>query len=477
MRIGQTSFIFFISKILSSALGFVATLVFARIVGAEVLGYYAIILVVSKWLRLGGEIGIASAVNKRMSEGREKSEFFTAGLLLVALFGIVAALGVLVFRGRVNAYIGTDAAYFVAVLVLVGLPVSLLGSALKGDHQVHIAGLLTPVQVGFRSLVQIALVLAGFSLFGMLFGYAAGMVLATIAGGIYISVGLRRPRKEHFESLLEFARYSWLGNLRARSFADVDFIVLGALVSPALVGVYQIAWNLTNFIGIFGSSITETTFPEMSRADAEQRDDLFGTVVTDSVANSGLFAVPGLFGALVVGDRLLRIYGDEFTQGVAVLGLLILAMLIYDYQNQLLNALNALDRPELSFRVNAVFTVLNFALNVVLVYLLGWVGAAIATVISASVGLTLAFQYLYRLLQFDIPLAEIGRQVGAAAVMAAVVYGTRQLLEGVLSHNVIMVLLLVSLGGFVYFVSLLTVSQRFRSTVANNLPKSVPFLS
>ncbi|QCC46957.1 lipid II flippase MurJ [Halobellus limi] len=478
MRIGQTSFIVFISKFLSSGLGFAATLVFARVVGAEVLGYYSLVLVVSKWLRTGGEVGVASAVTKRMSESDEKEAYFTAGLIIVVGICVVVSLAVVLFKDAVNSYLGVEAAFFVTLLVVIGLPASLISSALHGDRLVHISGLLGPVRVGSQSLIQITLVVAGLGLTGMLVGYAAGAALVSCLGLLFLSVGFQWPAKEHFISLIDFAKYSWLGNLSSRSFTDMDFIVLGAFVSPALVGVYQIAWNLTNFVGIFSSSIQQTTFPELSHADARNQDNQFGTIITDSIANTGLISIPGLVGALVIGDRLLRIYGDEFTRGTTVLALLIVSMIIYDYQGQLMTGLNALDRPELSFRVNATFITVNIVLNVILVHLFGWVGAAVATVISATVGLILAFRYLFQVLKFEVPIAEMGRQSASAVVMGGVVFITRRVLESShIADNVIIVLLLVAVGPVTYFSLLAVLSRRFRSIVSDNLPASLSEIS
>jgi O-antigen/teichoic acid export membrane protein len=92
-------------------------------------------------------------------------------------------------------------------------------------------------------------------------------------------------------------------------------MILGALISLALVGVYSITWSLTSFIGTFDSSIRLSTFPELSGADAEERQKLLATVLTDSIAFSGLIAIPGLFGGILLADRVLRIYGDEFARG------------------------------------------------------------------------------------------------------------------------------------------------------------------
>jgi O-antigen/teichoic acid export membrane protein len=301
--------------------------------------------------------------------------------------------------------------------------------------------------------------------------------LAGLVGVVFLSVSPKIPHLDHFRSLLDFGKFSWLGSLSGRVFNQVDVLVLGVFVSPALVGVYSIAWNLTSFIGAFGSSIQQSTFPELSRASAEERLDMVGDVVTDSIAFTGLLAIPGLFGGVLLGDRILRLYGEEFVQGTAVLGLLILAMLIWDYMNQLLTTLNAIDRPDLAFRVNAVFVVLNVVLNVALVFRFGWVGAAVATVASTTVGLLLAFHYLRGLVGFSVPVFELGRQVAAGLMMAVVVSSVRRGIEvfDLLNHNAATVAILVTLGAAAYFLALAAISDRFRATLRDNAPVELPF--
>jgi O-antigen/teichoic acid export membrane protein len=476
MRIGQTSVLLSVSKFVGSIAGFLATLYFAQVLGAKVLGYYSLILVVTKWLTIVGDIGVASATNKRVSEADDQSAYFTAGVVAVIAFGVVVSAAAIVFGDLIDAYVGIETSWFVAALVPLVLLYSVIGSALKGERRVHLVALLTPVQTIGRSVVQISLVFVGFGLAGMIYGYVAGIVFATVLGVRFISLGVTRPKDEHFKEIYTFARYSWLGNLRSQSFNNVDTIVLGALVAPGLVGVYSVAWGLTNFVGIFGSSIRNTLFPEMSYTDANQTEQRLKTLITDSLRYNGLIAIPGFFGSLVVADRLLRIYGEEFTRGAVVLGLLILAMLVYDYQNQLLNALNAVDRPDISFRINAVFIVTNLCLNVALVLAIGWEGAAIATVAGATIGLLLAFRSLHRHIDFEVPVAEFGRQVAASLVMAAVVAVVRTVIEvtDVVNHNVIIVVSLVLLGAGTYFFCLFGISRQFRTTVMENAPVPIP---
>lgn len=474
MRIGQTSFVVFVSKLVGSVLGFAATLYFARTLGATVLGHYAIVLAVVAWLALGGQLGISSAVVKRISEGDEPSAHFTAGMIIVAVLGLVLTIGVLALHNVVNAYVGERVAPFIAVLLLISLSSALVNAALKGERLVHISGLLMPVQTGIRSVVQIGLVLAGFRLAGMLVGYAIGALLAIFLGAAFLTVEVTRPRRHHFQSLFDFAKFSWLSGLKSRSFNDVDIVVLGALVSSTLVGVYSVVWSIATFLTLFDSAVSSTLFPELSRAEASANHDRIAGLITDSLAYGGLIAIPGLFGGVVLADRLLRLYGDQFTQGTAVLGLLILASLIYGYQKQLMNTLNALDHPDIAFRINIVFIVTNAILNVVLILWIGWVGAAIATVLSACVGLVLSYRSLRQLVDFEVPVGELSRQFVTALLMAGLVAGGRYILEIHVSHNALIVLSLTIFGAAVYFLSLFAISHRFRTTVTANTPTWLP---
>jgi O-antigen/teichoic acid export membrane protein len=153
---------------------------------------------------------------------------------------------------------------------------------------------------------------------------------------------------------------------------------------------------------------------------------------------------------------------------------LILSVVFFGYQQQLLNSIEAIDRPDLAFRINVVFVCLNVVANVLLIYSIGWVGAAIASALSTAVGLVLSFRMLRRQIDVTVPYAELSKQAAAALVMGAVVYtGERaETAYGVVNHNLVVVLILVCLGAGIYFTTLVLISPSFRTTVRRNLDTS-----
>jgi len=480
MRLGQTSAIYFISKLLLSAFGFLATIYFTRTLGDEIYGFYALTLALVSWLGIVKSVGFGSAIVKRMSEGEEPDAYLAAGTAIKAILTTIVALGVFVFQAQVNAYVGQPVAELIVVLLIVSIASGLVSAALKGTHRVHIYAPLKTAREAAITISMIALVYFGWELTGMLVGHAVGTALIALVGLVIVRPRIVVPQRRHVTRLVDFAKYSWLGSLEKKTINEMDILVLGFFVSAGLTGVYAVAYSLSKFLEVFGSAISNTLFPEMSKLSMEDDMRMVGKLTTDALTFAGLFLVPGITGAAVLGDRLMLIYGPEFEIGEQVLVLLLIAVLIYTYSRQLFTTLNALDRPDLAFRANGVVVITNIILNVTLIYSIGWIGAAIATALSAAIGFSFSLYYVRTQISFGLPYAELSRQWIAALCMGAVVYLARQFGEANLTwideFNAVFVVLLVGLGAAVYFVLLLGISSRFRTTVTNNLPFTVPLL-
>jgi O-antigen/teichoic acid export membrane protein len=247
----------------------------------------------------------------------------------------------------------------------------------------------------------------------------------------------------------------------------MDTIVLAFFVGPGLIGVYEVAWTLSNVLALAGGSIQQTLFPELSDLSSQGEVEKIRHFVDEAIVYGGLFTVPGLFGALVLGEEVLAIYRPEFSTGATVLVILIGAQLATLYGNQFLTAVDAVDRPDVSFRVNGVFVVVNLVANVVLVATVGWVGAAIATAFSSLVTLVMSFRALSDLLGgLSVPTAELGKQLLASLVM----FGAVALLKTVSPTGIPGTLALVTAGVSVYGVVLLALSSRVRDKVWYVLP-------
>jgi O-antigen/teichoic acid export membrane protein len=247
---------------------------------------------------------------------------------------------------------------------------------------------------------------------------------------------------------------------------------LGAFVPSSLVGIYSVAWMLSSFLNLFAGSISSAMFPEISSVASNENPDAAAGMIEDTIAYAGLVVIPGLVGGILLNDRLFRIYGSGFGQGTQVLGFLLVSILAYSYLSQFSTGLNGLDRPDLAFRVNIIFIFINIALNMILIQLLGWTGAALASAVSTSFGAFLSWYYLSRIITLKLPVASIGKQTVAAGGMGVVVWLFQIFISSlnILNHNTATVGILVGVGALTYALLLLVISKDFRTTIIRNLP-------
>lgn len=470
MRYGRTSMVNFLSQLAMSFSGFVATIVLTRTLGQSQYGTYAVILSVLSWVAIAGKLGLSDAIRKRVSESNE-GNYVVTGTIVQAILYIIVAVCLWVSRSFINDFIGVTVTWALIVMLAARLGFDFVQHVLDGQHLVHVSSILSPVEWTFRSVVQVGLVLSGAGLIGALTGYIVGAAVAAIIGLYFVSIPSSRPTFQEFVRLREYAQFSWLSSFKGRTFMSMDTIILAIFVSHSLVAIYEIAWNLAGLFATFGGSITRTLFPEMSSiASDDGSDEEISRLLRLSLAYSGLFIIPGLVGAGIVGDVVLTIYGEGFETGYYILLVLISSQLLYGYKRQFLSTINALNRPDLTFYINSIFVGVNMSLNILLTWQYGWYGAAVATAISAALGLVLGYHYTRQIIRVAIPASEIAKQCLSAGIMAVVVFSGRELV----GEELPVIIVLIAAGAFVYFAALLFLSQEFRTTVEDNLPFDLP---
>ncbi|WP_138007367.1 oligosaccharide flippase family protein [Halalkalirubrum salinum] len=463
----------FLSSMVMSVSGFIATIVLTRTLGQNQYGIYVVVLSVLSWVAIAGKLGIPEAIRKRISEVNE-GNYVIAGALAQLCIYIVLVLFLWLSRPYLNKFMGIQATWILILMLLAHLFIEFIRVVLDGQHLVHVSSILVPVEWTSRSIVQVALVLTGFGITGAFVGYIAGAVVAVAIGFYFIDIPNNVPSRKEFTRLRSYAQFSWLSSVKGRTFLSMDTIVLAVFVSNSLIAVYEIAWNLASLFSTFGGSISQTLFPEMSEkaSEGDSEAEIAG-LLRVSLAFSGLFVIPGLIGGAIVGDIVLTIYGPGFDSGYYILLILTFARLLYGYMSQFVSTINALNHPELTFYINIIFVLINTVLNIGLTWQYGWYGAAVATTVSAGLGLFLGYHYARKITKVIIPISEIAKQFTAGGIMAGIVLSGRILL----GDSLLRVIGLVCLGAIVYFITLLILSREFRTTVQENLPFRVPVFS
>lgn len=479
MRLGKTAVSHFISQVVVTLAGFAATWLIAYILGADGLGTYAVIISLGFfWLVIPGN-AVSTGMKKRISEREAPGEFLGAGIVLnlvacAALSLLVLAagelLGGIVSRDREFMRVLINYDIEITVLLMATFAYQTANASLQGQKRVATSGWLKALERVVRTGFQVGALVVGFGVVGISLGHAGSLAaVAVVAFGLSkLRPGI--PSLAEVRSLAKYAKYAWMGALQGRVFGWMDTIFLSFFVGVALIGIYEAAWGIASMLAIASSSISQTLFPEVSELSTEDGYNQIRHYLDEALAFSGVLVIPGLLGAVVIGDRVLRFYRPEFDQGTTVLIVLIAAYLADTFAAQFTNVINGVDRPDAAFRVNIVFVVCNIILNMVLIWRIGWTGAAVATAVSSAIRALVGYRVLGAIVgPVSIPVRTIGTQVVAAVCMATVV----QPVSTMVPRGRPGTLLLAGFGGVVYTVVLIAVSRRVRSKALSLVPDGV----
>ena len=462
MRPAKTTVIHFSTQMGRSLTGFLATLYFANVLGADILGKYFVAIALVAWLKIPSD-AISTATNKRVSEGRTGRESLGAGILLNTIFAFILIIVIIAFQDLINSYVGDDVAIVLAGLVFVRISFQIVLQGLEGQKKVAYSGVIQFLDQLLRAIFQVVLIYIGFRLLGLIIGHTIALTIAIVIGLMFYQLWPKWPEKQHLTDIIDFAQYSWLGTIKTRAYSWMDVLVLNIFVASALVGIYQVAWSLASVLVLVNVSIQKATFPEISHLSEQSEQSRVHNLLEDGLLFTGIFTIPGFFGAAIVGPELLKLYGDEFIKAHLILLILIAGRALDVYGSVLINTINAVDRPNRAFRINLIFTVSNIGLNILLIYLFGWYGAAFATTISSTIVLLLSYKSLKSIIGgIRVPYIEISKQLIAAMIMSVILIIFKMTVPW---SGTIVTLGLVTIGVITYFLTLGWISISVRHKV------------
>jgi O-antigen/teichoic acid export membrane protein len=468
MKISRKIVATVVAYVLTTLAGFLGTLYFANVLGPGPLGTFALGMTLVKWLELT-DLGTGGAMSKRISEMEEEGAYLGASLVLRAGMVAVPTLAILLFRDRVDDYVGGDFAVLVALLFVSVSVYTFVARGLLGMNQAHVKNGVDTVERVLRVGFQAGLVLAGMSALALYFGYLASLLLGILLALVFLRrTGIRpaMPERRHFRSLYDYAKFNVLTRVRNRSFSWFDVLFLGFFVTNDAVGIYQVTWNVALTFWLVSNAISSNLFPEISHLSTRDRSERVRELLEAGLVYAGAIPLPGLVGAALLGRSVLSLYGPEFVVAADLLVVVSLLSLVKSYEQQVLTALNSLDYPDLAFRVNVAFVVTNVVLNLLLIPPFELIGAAVATTIAVVVSLGYAWYHLDSLVGLQFPYGELGRQAAAAVVMGGVVFGLRTLVD---TADPLPLIAVVCVGAGVYFGVLLAISRTFRTLAVDIL--------
>jgi len=456
-----------------SAIGYIATMYFAHVLGPAILGSYYLFLSYYGVFALIGDGGIGGAAVKRISEGREANEYFSAFMILRIILLVVSLTALLLLAPYLRDFVSSGLYPWLILALIAGTIAGFASAGVYGSGKVGVAQISDFLNSALKIVGQIIATFLGYAAAGLAGGFIIGLLSGFLINFYYLPLRLTRFNVRHLKSLFSFSLWIFLTSTGFTVFATADTILIGYFLTNTDVGIYRVAYQLTGIATLVCIAMNTALFPRISRWNTDGDLHAIESALPKAVTFSLLLAVPIVTGGILLGERLLYfLYGADFIAGTAALGVLLIMQVVYVFVTLQITCLNAMDRPKHSFAATSLAAAINIGLNVILIPLLGILGAALATFISFILTAILSYTYLSRHLKISLEPRPIRNILTAAGVMAGVVLLFRAIV-GI--PSILYLLTLILVGALLYFTVLFRIDPGLRHE-AGDLLRTVGLL-
>ena len=393
-KIAKESAISFTGMGFGQLLRYLFTTLLARWVGVELLGIYSISNAVTRIMEVIGKLGLDQGILRKVSR-EEKEENKQTAIRSALKMGLVSGMVFMLLQIAIADWLSTHIFHQISLLTKV---ITIHALSLPFYILIHIAAFSTQ---GYKLLkhkifvseIQNPLIL----LLGMLifyFSFSAEsaimlpIVISSVCGLITISISLRKVTGVRFltiatgkfnRNLLDYSLPIMFMSILGTVLHWTDVLMLGYFTDPATVGLYHpaartagiIRMVLLSFAGIYGPIIAEM-YSKKLQVEMEHAFKLVTRWVTT-------FSLPFAILILTYPKKVMLIFGSDFITGDSILMLLILAALIQAIFGIGGITLNMTGFPKINLLNTFIGCTLNIGLNILLIPIMGGLGAALAT--------------------------------------------------------------------------------------------------
>lgn len=435
--------------------GLILIPILTKTLGADAYGIWSQILVTISLLAPFCTLGLGYAItrflapekNRRVVSKHMSSIFLTTSSVALILSGLL-----FVFSENLAAAVfgGIEAAFYIKIsslLILLAAVDQVMVEYFTGFQQIKRYSSFLILQTICEIILIPYFILSGFGLFGAIASLLIAKASTSVIAALWIrsDIGISVP---HFSDVKPYLTYTlpllptalsyWFVNLG-------DRYVIGYFMGVEAVGIYSASYGLGAILALFYAPLSGTLFPAMVRCYENDNILELKIYLKYSLKFFLMFAIPSFFGLTVLSKSLLvTLATSEFVEGGVVISIVALSNLFY--YSSFINTyiLNMFKETKFVSIIYGGSALINLILNIILVPMMGIVGAAIATLATFMVHMLVIGRISFRKMPYEIDLNFIAKSLASSIVMALVVWW----LDPVGS---ISILISVGIGAMVYF--------------------------
>ena len=397
-QVSRQSLTFFAGTIFTMGAGYLVKIYVARVLGAELLGIYALGMTLVSLAQLIGTLGLTGtaaryvAVYKATHKHDELRGFLSRSVGIVLFLNLAMSIGLLLAGGWIgrrlyhSVELGKYIPWFAALAFLGALNVFYC-QILAGFKDVAKRTVITNfIGTTLVILLTVAFLAVGFGMPGYLWAQVLTSV-AVVALLVSVAWKLTPPA----------ARFSWstlppldpeikafavacLG-MGAVEFlvAQADKIIIGFYLNPTLVGIYVVASTLSALIAIILQSVNQIFAPVIADLHAQARRDVLQSLFQTLTKWILGLTLPLAVVMIAFAHPLMRVFGRGFEAGWPVLVIGAVGQLVNCGVGSVGYLLLMSGNQRQLLKVQFSMVAISLVVNITLIPVLGIIGAALAS--------------------------------------------------------------------------------------------------
>lgn len=454
-------------------LSFIYFTLIARWVGAVDTGAYVFALAFSTIFSVFVDFGLGPLIQREIARAPGQTEQIVRKTLAVKTFYAIGAIiaGLLIAHLIVDELVVLQMIYIAMVLMAVDSFNLTLWSAFRGHHLLQyegvsvILGQVIVLLVGLTGLVMGAplTILIVALLLGSMFNAVYGFIMVKRKLGFYALPDYTSKHKKSF--LKESYPFGFAGAF-TRVFSSIDSVLLGMMQGGGAVGLYSVPNKIVFALQFIPSAFAASIYPAMSyhyKRDKKKMMEIFQY----SVLFLFILSVPVAIGLFVLTPVIIEfVFTAEFLPAIPAMYILVWGVIFGFMEFPFGALLSAIGQQRKNTITRGVVMSVNIVLNIILIPLYSFVGAAIAALVSYAL-LTIMgaiWAHKYTKIDWSFLFSKFIRIFVSGVLMGGVVYYLRPTINLVflIFIGAVAYIILIFMTRAIEFSQLKTIMKSFR---------------
>ncbi len=376
-------------------LGFLCIIIYTRWLTKEEYGTFVLFQVILGLASLFSDFGLGVTITKYLTgltiEDAKYSLINSTLIFRLVTLSIIATI-IYLCQGLFFQLFGPSLTHevfeYIPFLVIIEGLLSFLSSVLSGLFKFEYLGFYEGLMSIISFIITAVLVCwFQYGVLGAVFARLISRFIALILTFYSSKIKLLFSFDwNSIRSMLRFGAPLYANQILSLSFTKLDTLIIGALLGPAEVAIYEIARMIPDSIEQIFDAFKQVYFSILSNHFSQEETDEVNYLLNHTVRLIAFICLFTTFGFILFGGEFVKLlFSEKYVESIPVINLLMIVLSLNLITYTLGYTLVAIGEPKKPPIINIIRNMVLFPLYFLLIPVIGVFGAAISNIIGISI--------------------------------------------------------------------------------------------